>query len=47
MLIEPAAAAVFAWILLAEPMGALQINGGIVILDDIVLARRATLADSA
>lgn len=45
MLIEPAAAALFAWILLAEPMGALQIVGGAVILAGIVLARRATLAD--
>jgi drug/metabolite transporter (DMT)-like permease len=42
MLIEPAAAALFAWILLAEPMGALQIAGGIIILAGIVLARRAT-----
>jgi drug/metabolite transporter (DMT)-like permease len=45
MLIEPAAAALFAWILLGEPMGALQIGGGIVILVGIVLARRATRAD--
>jgi len=43
MLVEPAAAALFAWILLAEPMGALQIAGGGVILAGIVLARRATV----
>jgi drug/metabolite transporter (DMT)-like permease len=47
MLIEPAAAALFAWILLAEPMGALQIGGGVIILAGIVLARRATFADAA
>ena len=46
MLIEPAAAALFAWILLAEPMSALQITGGIIILGGIVLARRATVADT-
>jgi drug/metabolite transporter (DMT)-like permease len=46
MLIEPAAAAVFAWLLLAEPMGGLQIGGGIIILAGIVLARRATFPES-
>jgi drug/metabolite transporter (DMT)-like permease len=45
MLIEPAAAAVFAWLLLAEPMSPLQLAGGVIILAGIVLARRATLAE--
>jgi drug/metabolite transporter (DMT)-like permease len=45
MLIEPAAAALFAWILLAEPMSPLQIAGGAIVLIGIVLARRATLAE--
>lgn len=47
MLIEPAAAALFAWILLSEPMSGGQLLGSIVILAGILLARRATLRDRA
>jgi len=42
LLTQPAAAAVLAWVLLAEPLGALQLIGGGVILAGIVIARRAS-----
>jgi drug/metabolite transporter (DMT)-like permease len=42
LLLQPAVAALLAWALLAEPLGALQIVGGIVVLAGIVIARRAS-----
>ncbi|MCB9957027.1 MAG: DMT family transporter [Rhodospirillaceae bacterium] len=42
LLVQPVAAAVFAWVLLREPLGPLQILGGIVVLCGIALARRAS-----
>ncbi|MCA8906339.1 MAG: DMT family transporter [Rhodospirillaceae bacterium] len=42
LLVQPVAAAVFAWVLLTEPLGPLQILGGIVVLCGIALARRAS-----
>ena len=44
LLLQPALAAVLAWLLLAEPISAWQGAGAIVILAGIVLARRGTLA---
>lgn len=42
LLLQPVLAAAFAWVLLAEPLGALQIAGGAVVLAGIYLARRAS-----
>jgi drug/metabolite transporter (DMT)-like permease len=42
LLLQPAVAALLAWILFAEPLGPLQALGGAVILAGIVLARRAS-----
>jgi drug/metabolite transporter (DMT)-like permease len=42
LLLQPVVAALFAWILLAEPLVALQIAGGLVVLAAIWLARRAS-----
>lgn len=42
LLLQPAVAALLAWILFAEPLGPLQALGGVVILAGIVLARRAS-----
>ena len=42
LLVQPVLAAVLAWILLAEPLGAVQALGGAVVLVGIVLARRAS-----
>lgn len=41
LLVQPVAAAVFAWILLAEPFGALQALGGAIVLGGIVTCRLA------
>ncbi len=41
LLVQPVAAAIFAWILLAEPFGALQALGGAVVLSGIVTCRLA------
>lgn len=41
LLVQPVAAAVFAWILLAEPFGALQALGGAIVLAGIVTCRLA------
>lgn len=46
LLIQPVAAAVFAWILLAEPFGAWQAAGGVLVLAGIVICRRNTAAIS-
>jgi drug/metabolite transporter (DMT)-like permease len=40
LLVQPVLAAVFAWILLAEPLGPLQALGGLIVLTGIALARR-------
>ena len=42
LLFQPVMAALFAWALLGEPLAALQIAGGLVVLGGIWLARRAT-----
>lgn len=42
LLLQPAVAALLAWLLFAEPLGPLQALGGAVILGGIVLARRAS-----
>ena len=42
LLVQPLLAAFFAWLFLAEPMGAIQMAGGAVVLFGIYLARRAS-----
>jgi drug/metabolite transporter (DMT)-like permease len=42
LLLQPAVAALLAWIIFAEPLGMLQALGGAVILGGIVIARRAS-----
>ena len=42
LLLQPVVAAVFAWLLLSEPLVPLQIAGGLVVLAAIWLARRAS-----
>jgi drug/metabolite transporter (DMT)-like permease len=42
LLLQPVVAAVFAWFLLAEPLVALQVAGGLVVLAGIYLARRGS-----
>lgn len=42
LLFQPVMAAVFAWMLLAEPLVALQVAGGLVVLVGIYLARRGS-----
>ncbi len=42
LLFQPVMAALFAWVLLGEPLAALQIAGGAVVLGGIWLARRAS-----
>jgi drug/metabolite transporter (DMT)-like permease len=42
LLVQPVTAAVLAWVLLAEPFGALQALGGVVVLAGIVICRLAT-----
>lgn len=42
LLVQPVAAAVLAWLLLAEPLGPLQALGGAVVLVGIALARRGS-----
>lgn len=43
LLVQPVTAAVLAWMLLAEPFGALQALGGAVVLAGIVICRLATI----
>jgi drug/metabolite transporter (DMT)-like permease len=42
LLFQPVMAALFAWVLLAEPLVALQVTGGLVVLLGIYLARRGS-----
>lgn len=42
LLVQPVAAGLFAWLLLGEPLVALQVAGGAVVLVGIYLARRGT-----
>jgi len=42
LLVQPVLAAVLAWILLAEPLGAVQALGGAIVLAGVVLARRTS-----
>jgi drug/metabolite transporter (DMT)-like permease len=42
LLLQPVLAAAFAWVLLAEPLGALQFAGGAIVLAGIYLARRGS-----
>lgn len=42
LLFQPVMAALFAWALLAEPLAALQVTGGLVVLAGIYLARRGS-----
>lgn len=46
LLVQPMLAALFAWILLSEPLGALQGVGGVIVLTGIWLARRGSMASS-
>jgi drug/metabolite transporter (DMT)-like permease len=43
LLFQPVMAAVFAWVLLGEPLVALQVAGGVVVLVGIYLARRGSI----
>ena len=47
LLWQPVAAALFAWLLLHESLGAWQMTGGIIVLAGIYLARRASYARQA
>lgn len=40
LLLQPVVAAILAWILLAEPVGAMQAVGGVIVLAGILVARR-------
>jgi drug/metabolite transporter (DMT)-like permease len=42
LLLQPVMAALFAWVLLSEPLAPLQIAGGVVVLAGIYLARRGS-----
>jgi drug/metabolite transporter (DMT)-like permease len=42
LLFQPVMAALFAWVLLSEPLGVLQVVGGVVVLAGIWLARRGS-----
>ena len=42
LLFQPVMAAIFAWLLLAEPLVPLQLAGGLVVLAGIYLARRGS-----
>lgn len=42
LLLQPVAAAIFAWLLLAEPLSPLQFAGGAIVLAGIYLARRGS-----
>lgn len=42
LLFQPVMAAVFAWLLLAEPLAPLQVGGGLIVLVGIYLARRGS-----
>ena len=42
LLLQPVVAAIFAWVLLAEPLVGLQVAGGLIVLAGIYLARRGS-----
>jgi drug/metabolite transporter (DMT)-like permease len=42
LLLQPVVAAFFAWVLLSEPVAALQVAGGLIVLAAIWLARRGS-----
>ena len=42
LLLQPVMAAIFAWLILSEPLVALQVAGGLVVLAGIYLARRGS-----
>ncbi len=42
LLLQPVMAAIFAWVLLGEPLGTLQLAGGAIVLAGIYLARRGS-----
>jgi drug/metabolite transporter (DMT)-like permease len=42
LLLQPVMAALFAWLLLSEPLVALQVAGGVIVLLGIYLARRGS-----
>jgi drug/metabolite transporter (DMT)-like permease len=42
LLFQPVMAALFAWVLLAEPLARLQVTGGLIVLLGIYLARRGS-----
>ena len=42
LLLQPVMAAIFAWVLLGEPLGLLQLAGGVIVLAGIYLARRGS-----
>jgi drug/metabolite transporter (DMT)-like permease len=42
LLLQPVVAALFAWLLLSEPLVALQVAGGLIVLAGIYLARRGS-----
>jgi drug/metabolite transporter (DMT)-like permease len=43
LLLQPVMATLFAWILLGEPVGTLQLVGGVIVLAGIYFARRGSL----
>jgi drug/metabolite transporter (DMT)-like permease len=43
LLLQPVLAALFAWTLLGEALGVMQLAGGVVVLTGIALAQRASL----
>ena len=47
LLVQPVAAALLAWLVLAEPFGALQALGGAVVLAGIVICRMAAIRKAA
>ncbi len=44
LLFQPVMAALFAWVMLGEPLSALQVAGGLVVLAGIAVARRGSAA---
>lgn len=46
LLWQPVAAALFAWVLIGETLGALQVAGGLLVLVGIAIARRSTTSSN-
>jgi drug/metabolite transporter (DMT)-like permease len=42
LLVQPVAAAMFAWALLGEALGPIQVVGGLIVIAGVLVARRAT-----